>query len=122
MKFKVFNNISQLDDFAIEFAKKMKVSLKSRVKTLKKFGYNLTGELLIKAGSTTVDDKVIAKLIASGIIAIAASFSGGIGAGGASVITSEAITPTIEGILARLNEPEVKLGTKLKNKASNMSK
>lgn len=120
MKFKILNKISQLDNSAIELAKKMKISLKSRAKTLKKFGYNLTGELFIKAGSTTADDKVIAKLIASGVIAIAASFSGGVGASGASVITSEAITPTIEGILARLNEPEVKLGTKLKNKAKNM--
>lgn len=59
MKFKIFSKISQLDDFAIELAKK-----------------------LIKAGSTTVDDKVIARLIASGIIAIAASLSWGVANGG----------------------------------------
>lgn len=82
MKFKIFSKISQLDDFAIELAKKMKASVKSRTKALKKFGYNFTGELLIKAGSTTVDDKVIARLIASGIIAIAASLSGGVANGG----------------------------------------
>lgn len=93
---------------------------KRGAKTLEKYSLLAVSEILIRAGSSTVDDDIIAAAISAAIVAYASAMTGGVGTLASTYLTSATVKPIVKKILYKLDAPEIKAGEALKLKANKM--
>lgn len=112
--------ILNIDDLLVSTLKNCGLKNKSNIKNIQKFGYAFAGSVLLKMGSTTVDDEIIAKIISAAIVAYVSGMTGGVGTVASSYLTSETVTPIVQGVLSKLNNPEKEFGESLLQKSNNL--
>ena len=119
--FVVINNkVINLAEILKDVDRNLLVKGQKDIKYLNQFGFEVGGRLLIAAGSSTKDDTLIADIVTAIVIAILASYTGGIGGALAGSISTTTLRPVILGALSALNTPEKELGEKLLSKSQNM--
>ena len=111
-------DLNNIDDYVKNIVSKVKIRGKITRKKLKKYGYEIAGNIILQMGNSNIDDEIIITLILKGVQLGITQLPENIKVIAEKNITDDRLQPILQGAFLKLNEHQKTLGKKLIKKGT----